>query len=130
MLWYIREASVATYVTNLPMVWPLLREVLPFLKSPESSIKKYSTPTYQTGALGSKLTKRRTNGQDDLGDVTKSAKSLTGRETIDEVNEFELQDISEREKAHGDNLHMKEIKEREKAHTGDIQVVTTFTVER
>ncbi|KAH8904067.1 hypothetical protein BR93DRAFT_900910, partial [Coniochaeta sp. PMI_546] len=32
MLWYVREASVAVYVSNMPMVWPLLREWLPWLK--------------------------------------------------------------------------------------------------
>jgi hypothetical protein len=31
MLWYVREASVAVYVSNLPMVWPLLREWFPCL---------------------------------------------------------------------------------------------------
>ncbi|KAK1976199.1 hypothetical protein LZ30DRAFT_603949 [Colletotrichum cereale] len=33
MLWYIREASVAFYVSNLPLVWPLLREWFPWLRS-------------------------------------------------------------------------------------------------
>lgn len=33
MLWYTREASVATYVSNLPMIWPLLREWFPALKA-------------------------------------------------------------------------------------------------
>jgi hypothetical protein len=33
MLWYTREASVAVYVSNLPMIWPLLREYFPGLKS-------------------------------------------------------------------------------------------------
>lgn len=32
MLWYVREASVAVYVSNLPMIWPLLREWFPSLK--------------------------------------------------------------------------------------------------
>jgi hypothetical protein len=32
MLWYVREASVAIYVSNLPMVWPLLREWFPILR--------------------------------------------------------------------------------------------------
>ena len=32
MLWYVREASVAVYVGNAPMVWPLLREWLPVLR--------------------------------------------------------------------------------------------------
>lgn len=33
MLWYTREASVAVYVSNLPMIWPLLREYFPFLRT-------------------------------------------------------------------------------------------------
>lgn len=33
MLWYVREASVAVYVSNLPMIWPLLREWFPSLKA-------------------------------------------------------------------------------------------------
>ncbi|OJD29286.1 uncharacterized protein BKCO1_8500015 [Diplodia corticola] len=32
MLWYTREASVAVYVANLPMIWPLLREWFPCLR--------------------------------------------------------------------------------------------------
>jgi len=32
MLWYIREASVAVYVANLPGIWPLLREHIRFLR--------------------------------------------------------------------------------------------------
>ncbi|EFQ30181.1 uncharacterized protein GLRG_05325 [Colletotrichum graminicola M1.001] len=33
MLWYVREASVAMCVSNLPLVWPLLREWFPWLRS-------------------------------------------------------------------------------------------------
>ncbi|KAH6665592.1 hypothetical protein B0J14DRAFT_630007 [Halenospora varia] len=33
MNWYFREASVAVYVTNLPAVWPLLREIFPRLQT-------------------------------------------------------------------------------------------------
>lgn len=32
MLWYVREASVAMYVSNLPMIWPLLRDWFPCLR--------------------------------------------------------------------------------------------------
>jgi hypothetical protein len=32
MLWYTREASVAVYVSNLPLIWPLLREWFPKLQ--------------------------------------------------------------------------------------------------
>lgn len=31
--WYFREASVAMYVANLPMIWPLLRETIPGLRT-------------------------------------------------------------------------------------------------
>jgi hypothetical protein len=33
MNWYFREASVSVYVTNLPGIWPLLRDIFPKLKS-------------------------------------------------------------------------------------------------
>lgn len=32
MLWYTRESSVAVYVSNLPMIWPLMREWFPALR--------------------------------------------------------------------------------------------------
>ncbi|OIW25742.1 hypothetical protein CONLIGDRAFT_557599, partial [Coniochaeta ligniaria NRRL 30616] len=32
MLWYVREASVAVYVGNAPLVWPLVREWVPALR--------------------------------------------------------------------------------------------------
>lgn len=33
MFWYTRESSVALYVANLPCIWPLLRELVPVLRS-------------------------------------------------------------------------------------------------
>lgn len=32
MLWYVREAGVAVCVTNLPMIWPVLRDWFPALR--------------------------------------------------------------------------------------------------
>ncbi|KAI0997986.1 hypothetical protein K3495_g10202 [Podosphaera aphanis] len=48
MLWYTREASVAVYVSNLPLIWPLLRELFPILKSlaPRSKAPMLQTPKY------------------------------------------------------------------------------------
>lgn len=43
MLWYTREASVAVYVSNLPLIWPLLREYFPALKALTPG-QKSSTP--------------------------------------------------------------------------------------
>ncbi|KFY86437.1 hypothetical protein V500_07626 [Pseudogymnoascus sp. VKM F-4518 (FW-2643)] len=39
MNWYFREASVAMYVTNLPAIWPLFREVFPNLNLSGSRAK-------------------------------------------------------------------------------------------
>lgn len=44
MLWYTREASVAVYVSNLPMIWPLLREYFPMLKSLTPGQKSTNSP--------------------------------------------------------------------------------------
>ena len=54
MLWYTREASVAIYVSNLPMIWPLLREWFPFLRTLTPG-QKSTGPTGQRhyGANGS-----------------------------------------------------------------------------
>lgn len=46
MLWYTREASVAVYVANLPMIWPLLREWFPLLRSLSSASRPSKLPTY------------------------------------------------------------------------------------
>ncbi|EAW07314.1 uncharacterized protein ACLA_020210 [Aspergillus clavatus NRRL 1] len=40
MNWYFREATVAILVTNLPLVWSLLRDVFPTLKSWTGGSKK------------------------------------------------------------------------------------------
>ena len=53
MLWYMREASVAVYVSNLPMIWPLLREWFPSLRALTPG-QKSSTNTGTGIALGSR----------------------------------------------------------------------------
>jgi hypothetical protein len=51
MLWYTREASVAVYVSNLPMIWPLLREYFPALRALTPG-QKGSSPTSGEGSSG------------------------------------------------------------------------------
>ena len=51
MLWYVREASVAVYVSNLPMIWPLMREWFPFLRTLTPAA---AYPTSEGGGGGSK----------------------------------------------------------------------------
>ncbi|KAH7346864.1 hypothetical protein BKA65DRAFT_285935 [Rhexocercosporidium sp. MPI-PUGE-AT-0058] len=52
MLWYTREASVAVYVSNLPMIWPLLREWFPALKTLTPGQKSSSTRNLSYGPGG------------------------------------------------------------------------------
>ncbi|GAB7349123.1 hypothetical protein MBLNU459_g8069t1 [Dothideomycetes sp. NU459] len=52
MLWYVRESSVAVYVTNLPLIWPLMREVFPFLRSFTPGQRAYSSSQNRRGLTG------------------------------------------------------------------------------
>lgn len=52
MLWYVRESSVAVYVTNLPLVWPLMREIFPFLRTFTPGMRPY-TSSQNRGAYAS-----------------------------------------------------------------------------
>ncbi len=66
MLWYIREASVAIYVANLPMIWPLLREWFPYLRVFTPGHRS-SSSNRRSGNIGSSLCGMRrtgTNGDD------------------------------------------------------------------
>ncbi|KAG0158376.1 hypothetical protein PDIDSM_5890 [Penicillium digitatum] len=52
MNWYFREAAVAIMVTNLPLIWSLLRDVFPILKSWTGGSKR-GTDRYKSGAWNS-----------------------------------------------------------------------------
>jgi hypothetical protein len=56
MLWYTREASVAVYVSNLPMIWPLLRELFPILKQLTPGQKDSSSKGYHSNTASRKTT--------------------------------------------------------------------------
>jgi hypothetical protein len=57
MNWYFREATVAILVTNLPLVWSLLRDVFPALKSWTGGSKR-GTDRYKSGPWTSKNNSR------------------------------------------------------------------------
>lgn len=61
MLWYTREASVAVYVSNLPMIWPLLREWFPSLKGVISTGAKSTTKGNGYGLQSGNIRPRTTN---------------------------------------------------------------------
>ncbi len=52
MLWYVREASTAMYVANLPMIWPLLREWFRYLRKATPSQPSTTGNNHKTGTRG------------------------------------------------------------------------------
>ncbi|PSK46490.1 Translation factor GUF1, mitochondrial [Elsinoe australis] len=67
MLWYIREASTATYVANLPHIWPLIRHIFPCLRNGTgkayTTSNRYGGGATHTGAVTT--IKSRARGDDD-----------------------------------------------------------------
>ncbi len=58
MLWYTRESSVAVYVSNLPMIWPLMREWFPALRklTPGYKVTSSRGRGYSVGGRGKTTT--------------------------------------------------------------------------
>jgi hypothetical protein len=87
MLWYVRESSTATYVANLPMIWPLLREWFPYLRYITPGHRNTSSDRKSGHTGGSFCGMRRTaaNGQDSLPmsriSKTKNSQYTLGTET-------------------------------------------------
>ncbi|KAH8670281.1 hypothetical protein BGZ60DRAFT_527754 [Tricladium varicosporioides] len=54
MLWYMREASVAVYVSNLPLIWPLMRDWFPALRKLTPGTKSSSRDKRQGYGLSSR----------------------------------------------------------------------------
>ncbi|KAI9035731.1 uncharacterized protein KD926_002952 [Aspergillus affinis] len=61
MNWYFREVTVAVLVTNLPLIWSLLRDVFPALKSWTGGSKR-GTDRYRSGPWTSKTSGNRHYG--------------------------------------------------------------------
>jgi len=78
MFWYTRESSVALYVANLPCIWPLMREIIPVLRS----VSGYTS----YGKTG-----RTTNGKSTFHGT--GLRSMRGHGT---VNEIGLDTLAER----------------------------------
>jgi hypothetical protein len=74
---YTRESSVAIYVSNLPMIWPLIREWVPFLRTVNST--NYVKNTRQTNTQNRRrLQKGSSKRSTDSEDLDTSALSRSG----------------------------------------------------
>lgn len=100
MLWYVREASVAVYVSNLPMIWPMLREWFPSLKymSPGFGRSRY------TGAGGKKVRRLKTAR---YGESQNSTRNLQGGPRVVSVATFDAADLADKGlREHFDDIEM------------------------
>lgn len=91
MLWYTREASVAVYVSNIPMIWPLLRQWFPFLRqfTPGGmAILDYNSSQVLNGVSLSRNAQFSRMG-DGLTNSVRGGKSMTtSRSTEDDMYEL------------------------------------------
>ncbi|KAL2064622.1 hypothetical protein VTL71DRAFT_3759 [Oculimacula yallundae] len=95
MNWYFREASVAVYVTNLPTIWPLLREIFPAMQTWGSSKTKVtSNPMTGSKAWGGTGSRARINSVDGfhMSSMNKGSMRAESQERINDTDSGENQD--------------------------------------
>ncbi|QBZ61176.1 hypothetical protein PoMZ_08122 [Pyricularia oryzae] len=51
MIWYVRETSVAVYVANMPIIWPLVLQWLPSLRPKSKMTRESSEPVLPAPAF-------------------------------------------------------------------------------
>ncbi|RHZ64606.1 uncharacterized protein CDV56_109323 [Aspergillus thermomutatus] len=104
MNWYFREATVAILVTNLPLVWSLLRDVFPALKSWTGGSKR-GTDRYRSGPWTSKGSGLRAygpasqlrSGDYNMHDYTTSHSTAMHQKAVSDVsvNQSDERDLSD-----------------------------------
>ncbi|GFF59185.1 hypothetical protein IFM51744_09827 [Aspergillus udagawae] len=103
MNWYFREATVAILVTNLPLVWSLLRDVFPALKSWTGGSKR-GTDRYRSGPWTSKGSGLRAygpasqlrSGDYNMQDYTNHSTAMHQKAVSDvSVNQSDERDLSD-----------------------------------
>lgn len=94
MNWYFREATVAILVTNLPLIWSLLRDVFPALKSWTGGSKR-GTDRYRSGPWTSKggsnippydASGHRRSGDFSMQDFQRSATITPQKATVSDIS--------------------------------------------
>ncbi|KAE9365738.1 hypothetical protein N431DRAFT_385617 [Stipitochalara longipes BDJ] len=92
--WYLREASIAMYVTNLPYVWSLARQTFRVLRSSDTNTGDRSDAPYGTGLVSnprSKMSRNQALGRiynmDTINDRPGAAARSESEENIIEAKE-------------------------------------------
>lgn len=120
--WYFREASVSVYVTNLPALWSLLRDIFPHLKSWgfESKESSVSGKTFPSSAGNSQR-----HGRNRVHSKSFNMQSFTRLANTGRDPHQLLSQSQERINEMGEDMPKRPL-----ARTLEIQRDVTFTVEK
>ncbi|OKL58271.1 hypothetical protein UA08_06854 [Talaromyces atroroseus] len=117
--WYLREASIGVYVSNLPYVWSFIRRTVRFLHPTTGGTKKISRQLYHGGKTSERPFSGYTGRSRNFSAIATSDNSHLGRSESEEY-------ISENETAVlGGEVPMSEI-DRNKRY--DIQKTTEISI--
>ncbi|KAJ5682865.1 hypothetical protein N7462_006030 [Penicillium macrosclerotiorum] len=107
MNWYFREATVAILVTNLPLIWSLLRDVFPALKSWTGGSKR-GTDRYKSGPWTSQKSRpygphsQLRSGDFSMNDIQRSHATATPQKAGPAVSDVSLGGSEERDMSSDD----------------------------
>jgi hypothetical protein len=127
MNWYFREASVAVYVTNLPPIWALLRELFPKIhvfgysnrRTTTKSKGQPSHPTWQSMGSGNRTQRKEFDFDMDTVPISK-------RDMMVAEHELHDRDLTRSDSLQGDNSSTSSSRHINKH---EIRRDVTFTVE-
>ncbi|KAH0538578.1 hypothetical protein FGG08_004828 [Glutinoglossum americanum] len=132
IFWYFREATVAVYVTNLPLLWSLLLDVFPGLKRWVGRNGTTGRSGYGGGTVGLESGLGHSQLQSSNGrDYPLSSVGRTGKGSItdDDDDSFERSQSQERINRRQDEDGVSETTVTEPQHLG-ISKEVTFSVEQ
>ncbi|KAJ9221314.1 hypothetical protein DTO271D3_8725 [Paecilomyces variotii] len=101
MNWYFREATVAILVTNIPLIWSLLRDIFPALKSWTGGSRRL-TERYRSGAYTKSSVFRKYGTPSGVQSSEFSMRSMrdferVGSSPLKEVSDVSIRQSEERE---------------------------------
>jgi hypothetical protein len=114
--WYLREASVAVYVANMPLLWPMIRAMVKFITREKDTIVSKGTGTGTAYELKARKMQSQRLPDEETGtwDENSSQEMIVQRAVIFKDQTFEVQVTENKnsmkshvydESYHGENVY-------------------------
>ncbi|KFZ16484.1 hypothetical protein V501_02224 [Pseudogymnoascus sp. VKM F-4519 (FW-2642)] len=114
--WYLREASVAVYVANMPLLWPMIRVITKFITREKDTTVSKSTGNSAAYELRTRKmqSQRLPNEETETWDQNSSQEMIVDRGVIFKNQTFEVQVTENKnytksrvydEREHGENVY-------------------------